>query len=192
MPLPLSEQQCFFVAILAFAVIGFQRGWRRESLTLVFVLLAFVLIQPASSRAIGTFLGRIPAGVGYITTGTGSTAATTTPADFLGGAFGSLLIFAGLVGLGYYLGNRAFPKPALPQDRFIGVVPAVISGGFILNYLSQYLPKNTAGQPYVAVNVPAPDATNMVPVIFVVAIVSVVIALIVARAKKAQPGPGKK
>lgn len=188
MPLPLSEQQCFFVAILGFAVVGFQRGWRRESLTLVFVLLAFVLIQPNSSRSIGEFLGRLPSSVGYLISGSGSPPPTTTPANFLGGPLGSLLLFVGIIALGYYLGNRAFPRPTVPQDRFIGVVPAVISGGFILNYLSQYLPKNTAGQAYVSVNVPAPDPNNMVPVIFAVAIVAVVIALIVARAKKAQPG----
>jgi hypothetical protein len=183
MSLPFTEQQCFFVAILAFVVIGFQRGWRRELVTLVFVLLAFFLIRPDSGRSFGEFLARIPAVFAYLLGGTAAPPTTTADqvSSFLG-PWGPLLIFAAIVALGYYIGNKAFPKPALPTERFIGIIPAIIYGAFILAYLSSILPKSQGN--LVTVAVQAPDPSNYVPVIFAIAIVALVVALVAARAKK--------
>lgn len=61
MSLPFTDQQCFFIAIVIFAVIGFQRGWRREVVSLAFILLAVLLVRPDSSRAVSEFLSRLPA-----------------------------------------------------------------------------------------------------------------------------------
>jgi hypothetical protein len=91
-------------------------------------------------------------------------------------------VFLLIVGLGYYIGNRAFPKPGMPQERFVGIVPAIISGAFILAYLSSMLPRSNGN--LVTVAVQAPDPANYVPVIFAIAIVSLVVALVAARAKK--------
>src|SRR2546423_248719 len=183
MSLPFTEQQCFFVAILAFVVIGFQRGWRRELVSLVFVLLAVFLIHPDSGRTFAQFLGRLPTVLAYLVGGNvpPQTAATESVSTFLG-PWGPLLVFVAIIALGYVVGNRAFPRPATPHERFIGIVPAIISGAFILAYLSSLLPK-TQGN-LVTVAVQAPDPANYVPVIFAIAIVSLVVALIAARAKK--------
>jgi hypothetical protein len=189
MSLPFTEQQCFFVAILAFAVIGFQRGWRRELVTLVFVLLAFFLIHPDSSRSLGQFLARLPSVFAYLLGG--SAAPQTATADqvttFLG-PWGPLLLFAAIIALGYYIGNKAFGKPGTPQERFIGVIPAIIYGAFILAYLSSILPKSQGN--LVTVAAQWPDPSNYVPVIFAIAIVALIVALVAARAKK--PPAGKK
>ena len=72
----------------------------------------------------------------------------------------------------------------MPQERFVGIVPAVISGAFVLAYLNSYFPKDSTGQSLFTVAVQPPDPGNYVPVIFVIAVVAVVIALIAARAKK--------
>lgn len=183
MSLPFTEQQCFFVAILAFVVIGFQRGWRRELVTLVFVLLAFFLVHPDAGRSLGEFLARLPSVFAYLLGGSAApqTATADQVSNFLG-PLGPLLIFAAIVALGYYIGNRAFPKPTAPFERFIGIIPAVIYGAFILAYLSSILPKSQGN--LVTVAVQAPDPSNYVPVIFAIAIVALVIALVAARAKK--------
>ena len=187
--LPFTDQQCFFVVMLAFIVIGFQRGWRRELVSLVFVLLGVFLVRPDSSRTFAQFLARLPGTITFFMTGTPQPSVagpTTTPL----GAWGSLLLFAIVMGIGYFVGNKAFPaKPATPHERFIGIVPAVISGAFVLAYFSSFFPKNAAGQSLFTVAVQPPDPANYVPVIFVIAVVAVVIALIAARAKKT---PAKK
>jgi hypothetical protein len=181
-----SGPGCFFVAILVFIVLGFQRGWRREVISLVFVLLASVLIRPDTSDAIGSFLGRIPAVFTFLT-GTTPSPGSTQTVSFLGGPIWSLIIFAGVVVLGYFVGNRVFGKPATPQERFIGIVPGVLSGAFILWFLSNYI-QTVTSQPVTAVDVTDVDPGKYIPAIFVIAILALVVALIAARVKKAQAG----
>ncbi len=194
--LPFTSQQCFFVAVLVFIVIGFQRGWRRELLTLIFVLLAVILIRPGSNGGfIGSLFARIPALLAYLFTGSTGTAATTnaTTSNFLG-PWGTLLGFIGVVALGYFIGQRAFPKPINPTERFIGIVPSVISGAFVLGYLTSgnFFAKNQQGQSFFSVVVQPPDPTNYIPVIFAIAVIAVVVGLIAGRAKKSAPPAAKK
>jgi hypothetical protein len=187
MSLPFTDQQCFFIAILAFAVAGFQRGWRRELVTLVSVLLAVFLVRPDSSKSFAYFIARLPDTFGYLVTGKQQPFVPPPDNIFLG-QFGSLLLFAAVVALGYFIGNKAFPaKPSTPQERFIGIVPAIISGAFVLAFLSNFFPKNPAGQSQFLVEVQPPDPSNYVPAIFIIAIVAVIVALIAARSKKAAP-----
>ncbi len=195
--LPFTDQQCFFVAILVFIVIGFRRGWRRELTTLVFVLLAVILIRPNanSGKAIGELFARIPVVFGYLFTGStrSASAATAAPMSFLG-PWGTLIAFVVVVALGYIIGNRAFPKPGSPAERFIGIVPSVISGAFILGYLTtgNFFAKNQQGQSFFSVVVQPPDPSNYVPVIFVIAIIAVVIGFVAAKAKRSAPPAAKK
>jgi hypothetical protein len=151
------------------------------------VLLGIFLVgNQDSGRTFGEFLARIPAVLAYLVGGP-SPANTITPevaGSFLG-PWGPLLLFILIYALGFYIARRAFPGvPATPQERFIGVVPAIISGAFILAFLSSRLPKSQ-GQ-MVTVAIQAPDPANYVPVLFVIAIVALIVALIVARSKKAR------
>lgn len=183
MSLPFTEQQCFFVAILAFVVAGFQRGWRRELVSLVFILLASFLVHQDTSNSVGSFLGRIPAVIGYAA---GSSQPQSTQAtSFLAGPFWSLIIFVGLVALGYYVGNKAFPRPFTPQERLIGIVPALVAGAFVLGYLSNYF-RSTGGRSAVTVNIQSPDPLNYVAIIFVIALIAIAVAVIASRRKPAR------
>jgi hypothetical protein len=181
MSLPFTEQQCFFVAIFVFIVLGFQRGWRRELVSLVFILLASFMIRPNTSNAVGNFLTRLPGVMGGASSST-SQRPVTQVASLLGGPFWSLVIFGALVFLGYYVGDRVFPQPTTPHERFIGVVPAVISGAFVLEYLSSYF-KATAGSSSLKVDMQSPDPLNYIAVIFMIAIIAVVVAVIASRRK---------
>ena len=185
MSVPFTSQQCFFVVILAFIVIGFMRGWRRELVSLVFVLLAAVLIRPGTNNTIGQLIARIPSTVGYLASGSSSTG-TTASSNFLG-PWGTLLIFALVVGLGYFIGNKAFPRPTAPAERFIGVIPGVISGAFIMGYLvsSGFF----GSRPAVNIEVTPPDPSNYIAIIFIIVVAALIIALIASRTKKA---PAKK
>jgi hypothetical protein len=189
MLLPLTSQQCFFLTMCFFIVAGFMRGWRREIMSLVFILLAVALIHPDTSDALNGFLGRVGNFVAYLS-GNGQLSPTpTSPGlSFLGGPFWSLVIFVVVVGLGYYIGNRVFPVPTTPHERFIGIIPAIIAGAFVLFYMSSYV-KSTGGSANLQVRVAPPDPSTFVPVIFVLALIAVVVGLIASRLKKA---PAKK
>jgi hypothetical protein len=190
MSLPFNEQQCFFFAILVFVFVGFQRGWRRELISLVAVLLAVFLVRPDTGQVFLGFLSRLVGSIVYIFNPQGAATTSSTlvqPATpLLGGPLGALLIFAGLMALGYFVGNKAFPKPTTPHERFIGIVPGVVSGAFVLAFLRNFLTNGgTNSQGSVSIAVAPPDPASYVSIIFVIAIIAVVIALITARARKA-------
>lgn len=192
--LPFTEQQCFFVAIFAFLVAGFYRGWRRELISLVFILLGIFIVRPNSSSAIGSFLARIPSVVSYIFTGRASTPQPLSTPSYNFGPLGALLLFALVVALGYYVGNRAFPKPVTPGERFLGIIPAIISGAAVLYYLnsSGFFTRNATGQESFAAVFQIPDPSAYVPFLFIVGIVALIIALISNRTGKKSAPPAKK
>ncbi|GHO74361.1 hypothetical protein KSD_21320 [Ktedonobacter sp. SOSP1-85] len=191
MSLPFSETQCFYVAILAFIVIGFQRGWKRELVSLVFVLLAIFLVRPDSGKSFSDFLNRLPSVFGFLVTGNTTGTPTTPTTNFLLGPWGAIILFAAVVGLGYFIGNKAFPRPGAPAERFIGVIPGIVSGAFIMAFLSSLIPKSANGQSFLTVAVQTPDPGNFVPILFLIAIVAVIVALIASRTKKAGGGAKK-
>ncbi len=185
MLLPLTSQQCFFITMFVFIVMGFQRGWRREIMSLLFVLLAVVLVHPDTSDALSSFLGRLGNFIAYLSGSEQLNSTASSPGiSFLGGPFWSLIIFVLVVVLGYYMGNRVFPKPTTSHERFIGVIPAIISGAFVLFYLSSYV-KTTGGQTNLQVQVAPPDPTTFVPMIIFLALLALIIGLIASRIKKA-------
>lgn len=185
-------QQCALVAIVVFIIVGFQRGWRRELVSLVFVMLASLLVHKDTSDALGAFLGRFPAIFAYMLGTAPAPSAIQSSSGFLGGPFWSFVIFLGIAGLGYFIGNRVFPKPTTPQERFIGIVPAIIAGAFVISYMTSYLSSIglvANGSQNVNVNLQSPDPANYVPVVVVIGIIALVAALVAARVKRAS---GKK
>src|SRR5579864_911104 len=178
----LTGPGCFFIAILAFIVLGFRHGWKREVISLVFVLLATALVNAHTSDALSTFLGRIPAGFAYLM---GATPPPPQPIGFIGGAGWSLFIFFGVVFLGYFVAYKVFPQKPITPERFIGIIPGVISGAFILWYLMSYI-QGTANDSKLSFDLSSTDPSKYVPVIFIIAILAVVAYLIATRAKKAQ------
>ena len=188
MVLPLTSQQCFIVTMFIFIFVGFMRGWRREVMSLVFILLAVVLIHPRTSDDLNGFLARLGNFIAYLGGSGQLNAPPSSPGLGLGGPFWSLIIFVLIVALGYYVGNRVFPAPTTHHDRFIGVIPAIIAGAFVLFYLSDYV-KATGGSANVQVQVAPPEPSVFVPMIFVLALIALVVGLIASRFKKA---PAKK
>lgn len=189
--LQIPGQQCALVAIIVFIIVGFQRGWRRELVSLVFIMLATLLIHPDTSDALGAFLGRLPTTFAVMTGQPAPAQTTASSTGFLGGPFWSLVIFGGLVVLGYYTGDKVFPRPSTPQERFIGIIPAIIAGAFIISYMTAYLRSAnlvTNGGRDVSFNFTSPDPANYVPIVVVIGIIALVGALIAARVKRASGG----
>jgi hypothetical protein len=188
MVLPLTSQQCFAVTIFVFIFAGFMRGWRREIMSLVFILIAVALIHPHTSDDVNGFMARLGNFIAYLGGSGQLNAPPSSPTPGLVGPFWSLIIFVLIVALGYYVGNKVFPVPTNHHDRFLGVIPAIIAGAFVIFYLSDYV-KATAGSANVQVQVAPPEPSTYVPMIFVLALVALVAGLIASRFKKA---PAKK
>ncbi|MBV8823326.1 MAG: hypothetical protein JO123_11095 [Ktedonobacteraceae bacterium] len=178
----MTAQQIFFFGILVFAIIGLQRGWRRELISLVFAMIGAFLLIPGNGNTFQVFLDRLLGATGVLISGTQPPPPGPLP------SWAALAAFAIVLGLGYYISTRAFPKPATPAERIIGVVPAIITGAIVLDYLFQYF-TNVTGSPTVNLSLPTPDPTSFVPILFVIALVSVVVALITSRMRKT---PAKK
>lgn len=183
--IPITAQQCFFVAIFVFIVAGFFRGWKRELVSLVFILLGVVLLNPISVNAIGQFLVRLPATISYLTTGNATNPAPLPQQNYTFGPLGTLIIFFLIIAIGYYAGNQAFPKPATAGERFIGIIPALVAGAVVLYYLDHSgIFSSTGNGTTFATVFEIPDPGTYLPFLFIVAIIALIVALISNRVGK--------
>jgi hypothetical protein len=186
--LPISDSNCFFITIFAFAVMGFMRGWKKEVLSLLFILIAAFLVRPNGDQSLTQMIARVPAALSYLFSNKIETATTTTTntASFLG-PWGALLAFALIAALGYYLGEKAFPKPATPTERILGIIPALGAAALLLSFLrsGNFFTTDQQGHTVFSISMQPPDPTQFVPILLVIAILVVIGGLIAARSKKA-------
>lgn len=185
MSLLLTAQQCFFIVILVFAVIGFQRGWKRELVSLGCSLGAVLFLYLGGGNGLAHFLFVNMPVVFQVIVSPSATAAqagagTVPQTDIL---LTTIVTFIVIVGAGYLIGNKAFPKPTLPQERLLGILPAMVSGYFLMLYVTNVLAKS----PLLTLGVNTPNQSqvgNSVFIVFLIALVVIVAALIAASAKK--------
>lgn len=190
MDLLLSSEQCFFIAIIAFGLIGFWRGWRREVISLAFALtgVLFLLLKGGDALAQLVFV-KMPL-ILHDFFGSGA-APSTSPPSQTATLVVTLIAFVVIVVAGYLIGNKAFPAKGLtPPERVLGMLPGLVTGYFIITYISNTFATN----PLITVGFGTPTQnllTTYVPLLFVVAIVVVVAGLIAARGKKSGGGAAK-
>ena len=185
MALLLTAPQCFFITILMFAIIGFQRGWRREIISLAFALAAVLFLYLGGGTGLANFFFvRLPIILQDVIAPNPSASKVPPQGPSQTDIFlATIIAFVVVVAAGYLIGNKAFPKPSTPAERFLGIVPAIITGYALLTYLVFVFAKS----PLLTVGVTTPSQSligNYVLVIFLIAIVAVVIGLISASAKK--------
>src|SRR5579884_2490239 len=113
----LTAQEYLFFIILITGLIGFLRGWRREIVSLAFLLAAILFLAVGGGTWVADLLFvRIPFAFGNgsrIPPAPSDTTITLT----------TLITFVIIVAIGYLVGNRVFPKAALPVDRLMGIIP---------------------------------------------------------------------
>lgn len=185
-----TPQQCFIIAIAGFGLLGFWRGWRREVVSLAFALtgVLFLLLNGGTALTQLVFV-KMPLVIHDIF----STGPVTTPSQPSSGdeLIVTLITFVVIVVVGYLVGNRAFPggKNLPAAERLLGILPGLITGYFLIVYLSNIF----ANSHLITLGVNTPNEnviTNYVPLLIIVAIVVVVLGLIASRAKK--PGASAK
>lgn len=190
MSLLLSAPQCFFLVILAFAVVGFQRGWKRELVSLGFSLVGVLFLYLGGGNGLAQFLFlRLPIIAQIVVGGTSTTHATGTvpTGDVLAT---TIITFIVIIGAGYLIGNKAFPKANAPAERLLGILPAIVSGYFLMLYVTNVLSK--AQLITFGVSTPKQDTVGSYMLIIVVVAVVIIVAALVATSAKKSSGGGKK
>lgn len=191
MALLLTAPQCFFIAILAFGVLGFYRGWRREVVSMAFSLAGVLFLYLGGGKSLAQFVFvRLPIILQVVSGATSSTKPPPSPSN-VNVLATTIIAFVVIVALGYIIGNKAFPKASTPADRFLGVIPAVVTGYALITYATNAFAKS----PLITIGVNTPSQSligNYLLIIFVVAVVAVIAGLIAANAKKGGGAGGKK
>lgn len=178
----LTAQEYFFFIILITGVLGFFRGWRREIVSLAFLLAAVLFLAVGGGTWVADLIFvRIPFAFGN---GTHVPSAPSTNVI----TFTTIITFIAIVALGYLVGNRAFPKPTLPFDRIMGIIPGIVAGVVIYTLI--------ANTPIAAllrsidIRASSPDqgvVGSSLLLLFLIVIAVVIIGLISASAKKSAP-----
>jgi hypothetical protein len=180
----LNATQLFYIAIIAFGVIGFIRGWRREVVSLAFVLTGVLFLYLNGGEYMAKILFQyLPRVIGFILTEK-APAKPPNPSKTVV-EITTIITFIVIVIMGYVVGNRAFEKPKVPADRILGIIPAVITGFAIISstiFVGSTL-FTLAVQP-IKLN----SVGNYMLVIFIIALVALVLGLISASARKSSGG----
>lgn len=194
-PLLLGGVAFLFIVILVFAVIGFQRGWRRELVSLGFSLGILFILSLGGGKGIASFVfNTLPQAISVML---GNNKATSPNVQIKDGdpslVAVEIITLVVAVALGYIIGNRAFAKPTTPPERLLGILPSIVSGYALVFFVTTHLVPNTATSttPVVGIAAPNQDAVGGSLVIIVVIAVVVVVAALIASSAKKSPG-GKK
>jgi len=188
----LTPLQCFFIAIIAFGVIGFQRGWRREAISLVFTLTGILFLLFGSVGLTAFVFYKLPHAITTLSSGVPSTQPTPNlTADDPKVAITTVVAFLTFIALGYLISSKVMPKATLAPDRLWGIIPGIISGYAILTFFTSALSKASLFQ----LNVNTPNQGligSYLLVVFIIIVVVVILALISASAKKSSSGGAPK
>ncbi|HLI08359.1 MAG TPA: hypothetical protein VKV40_17475 [Ktedonobacteraceae bacterium] len=178
----LTAQEYFFFIIFITGLLGFLRGWRREIVSLAFLLAAILFLAVGGGTWVADLVFvRIPFAFGNSTQVPPAPSASTITLT-------SIVTFLIIVALGYLIGNRAFPKPSLPFDRIMGIIPGIIAGVAIYTLIA-----NTpiaAVLSSIDIRASSPDqgvVGSSLLLLFLIVIAVVIIGLISASAKKSAP-----
>ncbi|HLZ81618.1 MAG TPA: CvpA family protein [Ktedonobacteraceae bacterium] len=188
----LTPLQFFLIAILAFGIVGFQRGWRREVVSLAFTLTG-ILFLTFGSQGLAEFVYiHLPRALSTLTTGIpGIQPATSIPPDDPRVAIAAAITFLLFIILGFLVSNRVAQKPAGTSEKLFGVIPGIIGGYAIMTFLSKALTNSSL----LRFDVYTPDQRligSYLLVIFIIIVVVVVLALISASVKKSGGASPKK
>jgi hypothetical protein len=179
--LDLGAPQFIFIVVLFFAVIGFQRGWRRGLVTLGFYLGVLLILVLGGGEGIASFFLKVLPKVLQVMVG-------QTPQDLPDPNAGQILFIKLItlvvaIILGYVVSNKAFPqKPSTPHERLLGILPSIIGGYALVIYVSNKLVPSA--NLLTVRNVDQNSAGSSLGIIILVAVMVVIAAVIAFNAKK--------
>jgi hypothetical protein len=169
-------------------LIGFQRGWKRETISLAAVItsVAFLLFGGGPAMAFLLFVG-VPflfRAIQNSAQNTGVQGQSLPSPDSSAIIVASVAFFLLIIGLGYAIGNRFVDKPKTPVQNVLGLIPAGISGYILATYVLGRI-SLFAGLPFLSDQLLRIDFSlpNFL-FIFIIAVLIISTALLVGARKK--------
>ena len=198
MNITLQSPQCFALFIFLFGFIGFLQGWKRAVVLMGFTLAAILFLSVGSGTSnLGYYLAafifqRLPETI-HTLTGGALFSASMPPPSAQQILFSKLVVLVVAMLLGFIIGGRAFPAQKLGNTlivadagaRFLGIIPGLITGYAIVNYLGSLFAANQTIS--VGVTTPASSAlssTNILLVLVIISVVAIIIGLLTTRLGK--------
>jgi hypothetical protein len=177
----------FLLSFITFGIIGYQRGWRREFVSLLFIILGVGFLNLNGGAYLARLLYQFLVGKSI----SQHELLHSHPNVLIFVTVASLIV---IIALGYIIGSRR-PKAKDGQERTLGLIPGLITGAVIGAELTYFLLPNSAKSVITTgtVQMKLHFLGNVtVLLIFVIAVVAVVIGLMASRPKKSGGGGEKK
>jgi len=179
----LNSGQFYLIVIAIFAIVGFARGWRREVISMAFIVPTILFLYVGGGNGLaGFFLQRIPYGTNFLTAGAvgpKTLPPAPGPNQVLVVSVIALLV---AIALGFLVGNRIKPT-GTPTERFLGIIPGLVEGIAIIAMIGHLFASN----PQITVGTATPNPNNLgngFLVIFLIAIAALIIGLLASRVGK--------
>jgi uncharacterized membrane protein required for colicin V production len=180
----LTATQCLFIALIGFAVFGFIRGWRREIISLAFILASIVILVFWSIPLTQLILVKIPRAVTLLTDGTaGKAEATITSNSDMRVTIVAAVTFVIVSVAGYLLSYRLAAKATTPADHILGLIPGLLAGFLIVNFVTSSINKSSLFS-FAIASPSQPQVSSSLLIIFLIVVGALIVGLIAANAKK--------
>jgi hypothetical protein len=181
----ITEQGAIFaISIIAFAYSGYQRGWRRELVSLITMVIGFVFILMGGGVYLAKLLYQLLLGVNLSTS-----ALIDSHQRFV--YVVTVIAVAIIILIGYGFARRRFPKAASLGGLLLGIITGAIVAVYLTHYLFPSTQTTTISAGTVNTDlIPNLTADFTVVVIFLAALVAIVIGLVAVRPKKGGGGGG--
>ena len=133
----LNSGQFYLIIIAIFAIVGFARGWRREVISMAFIVPTVLFLYVGGGNGLASFfVQRIPYGTNFLTGGAVGPK-TLPPAPTQNQVLVvSVITLIVAIALGFLVGNRIKPE-GTPTERFIGIIPGLVEGVAIITMTQQ-------------------------------------------------------
>jgi len=180
----LNSGQFYLIIIAIFAIIGFARGWRREIISMAFIVPTVLFLYVGGGNGLaGFFLQRIPYGTNFLTGGAVGPNHLPPPPGPSQVLVVSVLTLIVAIAVGFLVGNRAFKPTGTPTERFLGIIPGMVEGVAIVAMIGRLFASN----PQITVGTATPNPNNLgngFLVIFLIAVAALIIGLLAGRVGK--------
>ncbi len=181
------QEALLLLSIIIFGIIGYRRGWQRETVSLLFIIVGVGFLNLNGGIYLSKLLYQFLEGKPI----SDANLLHNHPNVWLFVTIASLVV---IIALGYIISSRS-PKPKDGQARTLGLIPGLITGAVIGAEITYYLlpgsRKSVITTGTILLNLNFLGSATVL-LVFVIAVVVVAIGLMAIRPKPKKGGEAAK